>query len=381
MRIPTFAGHRSAFATAGAVVAVVAVVAGVAVASGGYAAQRVDLGDAAVWVANDRLQAVGRANTAILELNSVVETGGSSAEIVQQGSTVLVFDRDRASVGIVDPVTSTVTDTVAVPPEGTSIALAGTRVVVAAGGDMWSVPAADFADFDLDADPMLAFGAGAVTTVDPAGVMFAYTPSRGTVARVNAADEETVASRWQLDPVDGRRRRADHVGRRALGGARRHRADAAARRPPGRPFGEPRSVDDAVLQEPAVTGDSIVIAHRRGLLSVGLDGGEPKVLEDQVAGAPAAPVLHDGCLHAAWASGEAWRSCPGAGAQRAELDDATGAGAVAFLVNGDTLVLNDAKSGKAWAASDDYGLPIDNWDALLDRERDEETVKQDECPG
>ena len=135
--------------------------------------------------------------------------------------------------------------------------------------------------------------------------------------------------------------------------------------------------DDPVLQEPAVTGDSIVIAHRRGLLSVGLDGGEPKVLEDEVAGAPAAPVLHDGCLHAAWASGEAWRSCPDAGAQRAELDDATGAGDFAFLVNGDTLVLNDAKSGKTWAASDDYGL-IDNWDALLADERDEETVEQND---
>ena len=53
MRLPELGAHRSALATAGAVAAVVAVVAGVAVASGGYAAQRVDLGDAAVWVVND----------------------------------------------------------------------------------------------------------------------------------------------------------------------------------------------------------------------------------------------------------------------------------------------------------------------------------------
>ena len=96
-----------------------------AVASGGYAAQRVDLGDAAVWVVNDDLKSVGRANTAVLELNSVVETGSSGAEIVQAGSTVLVLDRERASVGIVDATTSTVTDTVAVPPEETALALAG----------------------------------------------------------------------------------------------------------------------------------------------------------------------------------------------------------------------------------------------------------------
>jgi hypothetical protein len=99
MRFPRLGRHRSALATAGAITAVIAVVAGVAVASGGYASERVDLGDASVWVANAHDEAVGRANTAVLELNSVVETGGSSAEVVQQGSTVLVFDPDRANVG------------------------------------------------------------------------------------------------------------------------------------------------------------------------------------------------------------------------------------------------------------------------------------------
>lgn len=377
MRIPRFGEHRSALATASAVTAVVAVVAGVAVASGGYAAQRVDLGDAAVWVANRDLQSVGRANTAVLELNSVVETGGASAEIVQQGSTVLVLDRDRASVGIVDATTSTVTDTVPVPPEGASIALAGARVVVTAGGDVWSVPAVDFADFDSDADPILTFGAGAVTSVDPAGVMFAYTPSTGAVAQVNAAEEETVAARWQVAPVDG----DPEVQITSVAG---HWAvlDVTARmlRLDGHDVDLSAVLDasdDPVLQESAVTGDVVAIAHRRGLITVPLGGGEPEVLEDRVPSAPAAPVLHDGCLHAAWVRGEAWRSCPGAGVQRVELDDATGAGNLAFRVNGDTLVLNDNNSGKSWAASDDYGL-IDNWDALLANERDQETVEEND---
>jgi hypothetical protein len=64
--------RRQALLTGGAVAAVVAVVAGVAVASGGYTAQRVDLGDAAVWVPNERYESVGRANTAAGELNAVV---------------------------------------------------------------------------------------------------------------------------------------------------------------------------------------------------------------------------------------------------------------------------------------------------------------------
>ncbi len=222
MRLPQLGGHRSALVTAGAVTAVVAVIAGVAVASGGYAAQRVDLGDASVWVANDELQAVGRANTAVLELNSVVETGGSGAEIVQQGSTVLVLDRDRASVGIVDATTSTVTETVPVPPEDSSLALAGDRVVVAADGKVWSAPAAGFADFDGDAEPVLNFGPGAVTSVDPAGraVRVHAEHRRGRARRRGRRGDR---GREMAAPARRRRpRRADHLGRRALGGARLH---------------------------------------------------------------------------------------------------------------------------------------------------------------
>lgn len=378
MRFPRLGRHKSALATAGAVTAVVAVVAGVAVASGGYAAQRVDLGDASVWVANARVEAVGRANTAVLELNSVVETGGSSAEIVQQGSTVLVFDPDRANVGIVDPTTSTITDTVAVPPEDTSIALAGNRVIVADGGDVWSVPASGFADFDSDTDPLLVFGTGAVTSVDPAGVLFAFTPSTGVVARVNAAEEETVDSRWHSDPIDD-----DHAVQVTSVGGRWAVLDVTDRvlRLDGQKIDVSASLegsgdDDIMLQEPAISGDSVAIAHRRGLISVSLDGGEPKARVTEVAGKPAAPMMHDGCLHAAW-GGDAWSSCPGGGEQRVELKGATTAGGLAFLANGDTLVLNDTLSGRAWAASDDYGL-IDNWQELLDNEHDEETVEQND---
>ena len=377
MRLPKLGGHRSALVTGGAVAAVVAIVAGVAIASGGYAAQRVDLGDAAVWVVNDELQSVGRANTAILELNSVVETGGSSTEVVQQGATVLVLDHDRASVGIVDPTTSTVTESVPVPPAGTSLALAGDRVVVAADGDVWTVPAREFADFDGDSDPVLTFGRGAVTSVDPAGVLFAYTPSTGEVRRVDAALEETVSASWQLEPVEDDREvqitsvdghwavldattRTLHVDGR--------RVDLAGVLEPG---------DDPVLQEPSLTGESVAIAFRRGLVTVDLDGGAPQVVPGSVSGAPAAPLVHDGCLHAAWARGTAWRACPGQQPETVNLDGATGALDLAFEENGEALVLNDRSSGRAWAASDDYGL-IDNWDDLLARERDDETIEQND---
>ncbi|MBT2498278.1 fibronectin type III domain-containing protein [Agromyces sp. ISL-38] len=377
MHLPHLSAHRSALATAGAVTAIVALVAGVAVASGGYAAQRVDLGDASVWVASDRLQSVGRANTAVLELNSIVEVGSSDLEVVQSGSTVLVLDPDRASIGIVDPTTSTMIDTVAVPPDETSLALAGSRVVIAAAGDVWSVPVADLAEFDSDAEPVLTFGAGSVTSVDEAGTLFAYTPSTGVVARVDAAEAETVATRWQLEPVSGDpevqitsvggRWAVLDVSGRTLHLEGHSPIDLSGMLDPG---------DVPKLQAPSLTGDEVAIASRHGLIGVGLDGAEPGELVGGRAGTPAAPFVHDGCLHAAWANGSAWRSCAPSNERLIELDGGAGA-ELSYLANGGALVLNDRRSGRTWAASDDYGL-IDNWDELLATEQDEETVEQND---
>lgn len=369
-------GRRSIVATTAVITAVVGLVAGVAIASSGYQAEQVELGDGSVWVANDRLQSVGRANTVVHELNAVVETGASRVELTQRGSTVLALDRANASVGILDPVTSTIVDTVAVPPRDPIVAVAGTRVVVAADGDVWTVPAEEFADFDADTEPALEFGAGTLISVDDDGVLFAYTPSTGDVARVDAAAAVTVAQRWTLPPADEQASpQLTSVGGRwavfdpELGVLHTEAREAdlsAALDDPG----------SAVLQAPAVAGDAIAVASRDGLVLVPLDGSEPERPVEGRSGAPAIPVMHDGCLHAAWADGTAWRSCGGAG-DLVELEGASSSTALTFRANGGALVLNDPRSGRSWAASGDHGL-IDNWDELLADTRDDDTVERND---
>ena len=134
--------HRAALASVVSGTAVAAVVAVVAIVSSGYTAQRLDLGDGSVWVANNQDQAIGRANPQVLELNSVVETNGTDLDVLQSGATVLLVDRAENSLDIIDPATSTVSETVALPPDRPEVFLAGDRVVVheRGTGEVWIVP-------------------------------------------------------------------------------------------------------------------------------------------------------------------------------------------------------------------------------------------------
>ena len=279
--------HRSAIVTAAAVGAVVAIVGGIAVTSGGYTEQRIDLGDAAVWVANDDLQSIGRASTAAFELNSLVATGGGPVEVAQAGSTVLMLDPDRASVDIIDVTTSSPTDQpVAVPPDqATKVALAGSQVVVSLKGDVWTSPIDEFADFDADAEP---------ATLVRARCANLRRPGRQAL-RLHAEDRGGSSGRHGRRRHDrpeledrahhGWARDAAQLGRRHVGGARR-RKRVCSRCPAGRST-SPDVIaegDEPVLQTPSAEGNVVVVAHRQGLVAVGVDDGVPRTLVDDVSG-------------------------------------------------------------------------------------------------
>src|SRR5690606_30603203 len=113
--------------------------------SQGYTAQRLDLGDGSVWVANGEQQVIGRANTEIGLLNTVVESGGAELDVVQQGATVLLVDRANTRLDVVDPANSEVVDSVPLPAEGPRVTLAGGYAVIHAEdtGEVWIVAEPD----------------------------------------------------------------------------------------------------------------------------------------------------------------------------------------------------------------------------------------------
>ncbi|MFF2370196.1 Ig-like domain-containing protein [Agromyces sp. NPDC058110] len=374
MRLPTIVSrHRSATATAAVGMAVVATIVAVSAASGGYSAERVDLGDAAVWVANDELSSVGRANTAVHELNSIVETGGSTTRIAQRGETVLALDADRATVAVIDPTTSTVAETVAVPP-ASDLVLTDSRVVVVSDGAVWTMPADQLADLQVDADPDLNFGVGAAVSVAPDGSLFAFAPGTGIVQRVDVDESESVVEQWQSRmPKDATDYQITSVGGTwALLDERElmlHLSDRTVDL-----GGYLAQSDSPVLQEPSADGNVLAVASRAGLLTVRLDDGT--VREESVpgpVGVPAAPVRHGDCLHAAW-NGIAWRACSGEEPTTFPLD-MDGQADLAFMSNGRSLVLNDRATGRSWAAATDYRV-IDNWSELLATESEDEVVER-----
>ena len=128
------ARRRSAVVTGVGVVVVTTLVTTIAVASNGYEAQRVDLSDGTVWVANGERSAIGRANTDVAELNAAVRSTGGDLSVAQSSDAVLMVDRSSATVGIVDPATSTIGDSVPLPPDSPDVLLSGDRAVVVSGG-------------------------------------------------------------------------------------------------------------------------------------------------------------------------------------------------------------------------------------------------------
>lgn len=369
--------HRSLAATVASGTLVAALVATVAVVSTGYTAQRLDLGDGAVWVSNNEQQAIGRANTEVLELNTVVPTTGSDLEVLQDGGTVLLVDRSEARIEIVDPATSQVVDTVALPPGQPEVHLAGDRVVILEQGTgaLWIVALADLANYDSQSAATLSLGAGAQVSLDPTGTLFAWSAVSGQIYRVDTAISDSVvattAVSFDSDPTD--------ISLTSVGGT------WAAWDSQGRVLYTASTAIDltervdlgvgAVLQQPASSGDRVLLAVPGGLIAVPLRGGDPTELVSGTSGLAAAPLVLDGCVYAAWTSGDAWRGCGSDTGVTVSLASVSATATLAFVANGSRAVLNDRRSGEAWAVQR-AGELIDNWDDLIAPDDDQPQEEQ-----
>ena len=368
--------------TSGVVIA--ALVGAVAIVSTGYPAQQLELGDGSVWVANSQQQAIGRANTEVLELNTVVASTGNDIQVLQQGSTVLLVDRTENKIDIVDAATSEISDSVALPPNQPEVLLAGTRVAVfeQGTGELWLLNSADLSTFDAQSDSTLSLGTDAMVSMDPAGMLYAYSPSAGLVYRVNAASSDGVDSSQSVTvPGTASSRSITSVGGHwaildtqtdvlLLDG---RTVDLST---------ELGSGTGAVLQWPSIDGERVLIGYSGGLIAVSLGSGAVSSLVTDTAGSPARPLSLAGCDYAAWSNGQNWRRCGGESeGVTAVLASMPGTARLSFETNGARAVLNDRRSGATWAVQR-AGELIDNWDELItvDDQTPQEQQNDEEIP-
>ncbi|WP_246139963.1 Ig-like domain-containing protein [Protaetiibacter larvae] len=361
-----FAAHRPLVATVTSGTVVGALIATLAIVSTGYTAQRMDLSDPSVWVVGGQQQAIGRANTEVLELDSVIPVDGTGLSIVQSGSTVLLVDPGSATVRQLDPATSTLGDDIALPPQQPEVKLGGDRVVVhaQATGEVWLLPRADLAAFDAAAPATLSLGREAVIAMTESGAFLAYVPEAGEVWRVDPGST-TVSTRW---PVAWTQTAAsDDFQLTAVG---EHWAvldtttEEFATESGVRSLAPELSGASVRLQTPGPANARVLIGHSGGLLAAALDAGEPSAVVSDASGVPAAPVVVAGCRFAAWSSGVAWRSCGSGDPLTVNLAGMAGSPVLSFAVNGARVALNDANGGASWAVQSEGEL-IDNWDELI----------------
>lgn len=379
------AGHKSVAATAVSGTAVAALVTTFAVVSGGYSAQHLQLDDASVWVASDAKKSVGRANTEIDKLNSVVAGTGEALDVVQDGTDILLIDREANTVAVVDPAKAEAGKSVALPPRAPQVSLAGGHVALLSQttGQLWLTTVAQLDQFNSGSAATIDLGGRAVSAMDPSGVLFAYQPATRSLLRadLNAAEPSTTTTTVQT------RGDGANVSLTAVGG---HWAllDADQRTV----WIDGRAVDlrslvpegsHPVLQQPSAGGGSVWIGTDSGLVRVPLDGGRPTRPVTREAGTAVAPVTVAGCTYAAWSDGSAWRSCGASGAaERSTLEDVPSGAVLAFRANGGRVVLNDGRSGVSWAVQSG-NTRIDNWDELVSKKTSQELVnqtKQDTAP-
>lgn len=359
MRRGTVAG----LAAAGAALALVA---GVSIVWPGLDAQRTPPQPASAWVLQADSLRYARVNTAIGEIDTVRTVSNPSRIVTSSDGAYMFTDSDAKVVHIDDAAPANLDAeglrrATAAPPATADVDAAGDVVVYRTDtGAVFAGLLSTGAASPLDVPTSVAVSA------ESRGAIFSYSASAGTVSRVDATSGRVESS----DPVSAT------LERPVLTAAGQDwvlvdTAGAEAGR-----FWTSRgtgriAVSGATAVSPASdAGDAVYLADGTGLVRIPVSGaGAERVFGDSTTsrGAPARPVVRGGVVHAAWLAegtrgGTLWTSSggdvpldyagQGLGSQRRPV----------FVDAGDTVVLNDARSGWVWSVPSGRLLPSSqNW--------------------
>lgn len=359
----------------------------------GLDAQQTPPRDASVWVLQSDGLRYGRVNTAIDELDTVRSVSNPS-RLIDNGAGAYLFTDSDTKVARIDEASPVDLDPARL--ETAPSAPAGTVETSAAG---------DFVAYRTDTGAVFAgrLSAGSVAQVDPGGsggetrtpytadavavdrngMLFSFSRRAGAVLRFDIASsavrgEDAVDARptapaitagggdWVvLDTDDGRYWRRGGQGEASVG-----------------------TTGAIAVSRPDPDADAVYVADEVGIVRIPARSGEPETVHSggtSTRGTPARPIVHDGTVFGAWlpegaGPGTLWSSADGTTA----LD--YGAGTLpeqrrpVFVDTGDTVVLNDARSGWVWTAPGGALLPSTQDWTLDDRPQTAPQLSEEQLP-
>ncbi|MFC8731938.1 Ig-like domain-containing protein [Luteimicrobium sp. NPDC057192] len=339
---------------------------------------KVELNDSGVWVTRATGAELGRFNTAAQALDATLVSSGTSADVLQEGTTVLASDPSLGTLSLVDVADSKLKGTAKLPASA-QVGLGGgaTAVLDTERGHVWVVPAAGVASFDQDVtEPVATVKKGAALAVGPDGTVHVADPS-GTLTTVTTTEDGTAqhVSREHLDGVGT----GDVLAVTAVGS---HAAVLDVTSSTLYLPGHEVEVEgtDPVLQQAGGASSSVAYATTTGLVSQPLDGSEATVRTAQ--GRPVSPVQVGDCTYGAWSgSGQVLRDCTGTtrdlDQRLAGLDSAS---TLRYRVNRSNVVLNDLSSGTVWLAADQF-QKVDDWEQKVpEHAKGEQSDAKDDKP-
>lgn len=357
--------------SSGLVAAMVATLLVLAVRADGNVVPELDLHDAGIWVVNRSEGLVGRTNTEIETVDTRLEVGSSSFDVVQSGATVVLHREDPARLVGLDPASGDFVDGPDLP-DGTQFGLGGGTAAIldpVSGGLRVASATSSTVAVGLDPfgelSPVATFSESARLAVGDDGTVHVFDPEESELVSYSVDGVER--ARRSLDVDAGEDLQLTAVGTvpvvLAGGDVVTDRASILLE----------GTGDGPVLQEPGPAASSVLVATDDALLDVPLGGGEPRQLFAADSGGTAAPVLVAGCAYGAWSLHNRWAQVCAGQVRDGQVAEMPTGGELRYRVNRDRVTLNRLEDGSQLVFLDDTVTFLDGeWAEALVEEPDED---------
>ena len=362
---------RKTIASATALVVAISVPLSIAVLHKGFPVTDVELTTRDVWVTNGDDVLAGRLNRQIEELDAAVAGATSQLDVVQNGTSVFLFDLDEGSLERIDPAFTRLSERVDLPSKAV-IRLGGTSLAIldSSSGDLWVVDASVALDYDPVDDPTLELGPDAAVAVSPNGTVFATSPADQTLYTIAGIGSKPTETSLAFSPEH----QLTAVGEHAV-------ILDTDKNEVVRDDGSVVDLGSNIglkLQQAGEDNDFALVATGDALLRVPLrGGGSPEVGDADIArtvtssNGVSSPVWLDGCSHGAWGGAQRYELwCDTMDPQTSNIDQQTAGDTLEFRVNRSVIALNNLSNGNVWLVDNEMRL-VENWDEVTPPLEDE----------